>query len=283
MDKVGGRFSQEVIFVTELPEYVKSSSIKVYDEESLKAVYTDASENGFSFIIIPATSSIHASFAINGPSYLDFATKPLIGWISGVFLDDLGKQAPKVFDGSTAKSYDDMAVVMHIALPKNKLAQIHILNIFDQGSGDTINFSEDSFSATDAIVNGKSVKFADFIQEKSIDIKLPLVADMYGAKINTSFQSIDEATKVVSFYAPVFKGVDYKIAAHMPHYIETFTSMIPKDISDSLFFSCNCILNYIYAELEGKQTSNFTGPITFGEIAYQLLNQTMAYITIDEA
>ena len=45
-------------------------------------------------------------------------------------------------------------------------------------------------------------------------------------------------------------------------------------------FSCNCVLNYLYAGLEGKKTGEFNGPATFGEIAYQLLNQTLVYLTI---
>ena len=45
-------------------------------------------------------------------------------------------------------------------------------------------------------------------------------------------------------------------------------------------FSCNCILNYLYGELEGKVTEGMYGPVTFGEIAYQLLNQTLVYVRI---
>ncbi|RME83260.1 MAG: hypothetical protein D6785_06920, partial [Planctomycetota bacterium] len=47
-------------------------------------------------------------------------------------------------------------------------------------------------------------------------------------------------------------------------------------------FSCNCILNYLYGKLEGKKTGNITGPMTFGEIAYVLLNQTLVYVTYEE-
>jgi len=46
-------------------------------------------------------------------------------------------------------------------------------------------------------------------------------------------------------------------------------------------FSCNCILNYLYGELEGKHTGQVVGPMTFGEVAYQLLNQTMVQMTLE--
>ena len=47
-------------------------------------------------------------------------------------------------------------------------------------------------------------------------------------------------------------------------------------------FSCNCILNYLYGELEGKKIDNISGPITFGEIGYQLLNQTLTFLYIED-
>jgi hypothetical protein len=66
-------------------------------------------------------------------------------------------------------------------------------------------------------------------------------------------------------------------------FVKDFRTRVPQNVGDNLIFSCNCILNYLYADLEGKKTADFTGPITFGEIAYQLLNQTLAYITIEDA
>ncbi|WP_020585531.1 DUF6976 family protein [Desulfobacter curvatus] len=282
MDEDGGKFTQEEVFVTELPDYVASIDVQVYSKETLSSVYSDAPGNGFTFIIIPATSPTHISFAIDGPNYPEFATKPLIGWISGVFLDELGQTAPKVLNGNTGESYTDSAVVMHIALPSNKLPQVNIVNLFDSGDGDTITFNEEGFSVKEAFVNGEPVNFAEYILGNNIDTRLPLVADMYGARINTSFQNVNEAEKVVNLYAPVFREVEYKIAEPVSDYVTEFNQLIPKDIGDTVFFSCNCILNYLYAELEGKKTADITGPMTFGEIAYQLLNQTMAYIIIED-
>jgi hypothetical protein len=41
-------------------------------------------------------------------------------------------------------------------------------------------------------------------------------------------------------------------------------------------------LNYLYGKLEGRKTGDLTGPITFGEIAFQLLNQTLVYLEVTE-
>lgn len=282
MDEKGGTSSIDSIFVTQLPDYIEGCEIKVYEKDTIKNIYTEGADNGFGIVIIPATSSVHLSFALDSQSYDNFAVKPLIGWISGVMLEDLGKVSPKVFNGKTGESFEDAAVVVNVELPKNKVADIEIINVFKQGDGDTITFIEDGFSAKDVFVNGQKVNFVDYLTQSKIDLKLPIVADMYGAMINTSFQGLDEEKKVANFYAPVFKGVSYKIAALSGDYVDSFNSMIPADLSSDVCFSCNCILNYLYADLEGKNTGKFTGPITFGEIAYQLLNQTLAYITVHD-
>jgi len=281
--KQGGLCTKDQLFVTQLPDYVTNINTAVYDEKTIATVYNDAPQHGFSTIIIPASCPTHLDFALNAPTLENFATRPLIGWISGVLLDDLGKVTPKVFDGTQGKAFENAAVVLNAELPENKIVEIGIVNIFEQGDGDTITFAQNGFSAQEAMINGGKVNFADYLAEKKVDTKLPLVADLYGAMINTSFKGVDEANKQVDFYAPVFEGVEYKIAKPVGDYVEDFRTRIPQGAGDHLVFSCNCILNYLYAELEGKKTAEFTGPVTFGEIAYQLLNQTLAYLTIEDA
>jgi hypothetical protein len=283
MSNQGGLCAKDQVFVTLLPEYITKFQAKTYDEKNIDQVYKDAPVHGFSIIIIPATSPTHLAFALNAPNFSNFASRPLIGWISGVHLSDLGKVAPKVFDGTQAKAIENGAVVCHVELPEDKLVEIGIVNIFEQGDGDTISFLESSFSATDVLINGQKRNFAEYLTDQGINTKLPLVADLFGAMVNTSFQGVDMAKRQVNFYAPVFVGFEYKIAKPVGDFIEDFRSRVPKDMGDNLVFSCNCILNYLYAELEGKKTTQFTGPITFGEVAYQLLNQTLAYITVEDA
>jgi len=282
MGEQGGVFTRDQIYVTELPDYALKTRVKIYDETNIHHVYNDAPQRGFSVIIIPASCPTHFTFALNAPGFPGFATRPLIGWIAGVALDE-EKAIPKVFDGTQGRSLENGAVVLHVELPASKLVEIDMVNIFEPGEGDTITFPQDGFSATNALINGQTKNFADYLTENAIDIKLPLVANLYGAMINISFQSIDSAKKQVNFYAPVFMGIRYKIAKPVGDYVSHFLAEVPEGVGDNLFFSCNCILNYLYADLEGKKTANFTGPITFGEIAYQLLNQTMTYLTIEDA
>nr|WP_320009500.1 hypothetical protein [uncultured Desulfobulbus sp.] len=280
----GGEVSQEQVFVTDISEVVSSVSVSVYTQDTLGKVYTDAEGSGFSFIIVPAASEVHANFAVNAPNYKDFGSRPLIGWVSGVHLDDLGKVTPKVFDGSTGKAYEQEAVVMHVMLPAGKSVDVGIVNLFEQGEGDVLTFAHDGFVATEVMVNGVKENFADYITKNNLDTKLPLVADYYGALVNISFQSVDPGGEV-KLYAPVFSGIRYKHAKNVSNYGEAFNDQLKKSSPDaqSVAFSCNCILNYLYSGLEGNKTDPFVGPVTFGEIAYQLLNQTLVYLEVHDS
>ncbi len=278
----GGLATKDKVFVTDISQLAASIQIKIYDQDSLGSVYTDAGNSGFSIIIIPALSPAHISFSLNGPTYQDFGSQPLIGWISGVFLEDLGKVTPKVFNGQTGKSSEEEALVMHVSLPAGKSIDVGIVNIFEQGDGDTLVFEADGFSCSEVLVNGKKENFADYVLKNKLDTKLPLVADYYGAMVNTSFQSVVPGKKV-NFYAPVFKGVQYRHAKPISDYAEAFSAQLEQNniAGANVSFSCNCILNYLYSELEGKKTGPFVGPITFGEVAYQLLNQTLVYLEVN--
>ncbi len=271
--------TRDQIYVTELPPYVLGIDIKVYDKESVAEVYVDAPKNGFSFIIIPAKSQTHLSFALNAPNYSGFARHPLVGWIAGVHLDDLGKATAKIFSGHHDGELADGAVVMHVTLPVSKVADIGIINIFEQGDGDTITFEEDGFSAREAYINGEKTNFVEYLHCRRLDKRLPLVADYYGAMINTSFQEDEDLEEEVRFYAPVFSGMEYKHAKPVENYLNRLASTMPAGGSDQTLFSCNCILNALYSGQSTGQTE-LTGPTTFGEIAYFLLNQTLVYLRI---
>ncbi len=279
MGDEGGVYSTELLLIEKLPDYVENIMIKQYTDKTISLFAKDEFTNGFSVILIPAFSKIHEEYAKNSNNYQNIFDIPIIGWITGVPLDLIGKQSPKIFNGTNSEFSDCEAVVMHVELPSTKYAVIDIVNVFKQDEGDVITFSESGFSATECNVNGKMINLAKYLKDNQVDTKLPLVANYYETMINVSFQSVSEDK--VTFYAPVFKDVEYKIAAPVANYVNSFASIVEAvDIKPD--FSCNCILNFLYAELEGKKTADITGAITFGEIAYQLLNQTMVYLSIRE-
>jgi len=276
----GGLFTQSRLFVTELPGDVTDTAIGVYDESSLQRVYDEIPDTGFGILILPAFSAIHSAFALNAPNYAGFATKPLVGWVSGVAVEDVGRVAPLVFDGRTNTAHAHHGLMIRATLAPHKAAEIGIVNIFWPGAGDTLTFPENGFSVSDVLVNGVRRNFAEYIRETGYDIQLPLVANYGGAMINVCFRGIDDDTHTVHLYGPVFHGVEYRHSRPIVNYVDEFTAQVPRQTQGTLTLSCNCVLNYLYSELEGKRTGAFVGPCTFGEIAYQLLNQTLVYLSI---
>jgi len=280
MGQDGGRTTREQVFVTRLPTSGPAPELRWYDAKTLNKVCLEAPDNGFSLIVIPAFSDIHSQFAREGPGYDDMFLKPLLGWVAGLHLDDLGKMAPLVVNGETGEFDGARALVMHVALPPDQVAHLDIVNLFRQGEGDRIRFTESGFHAHDCLVNGRPANFADYLTSNKIDTRLPLVADYSGAMINVSVKGVDETERRVDFYAPVFDDTEYRIAAPVADYEQALTAAMPQRASD-VAWSCNCILNYLYSGLENKRTGAITGPMTFGEVAYQLLNQTMVVLSID--
>lgn len=281
MGDEGGETTRNKIFINDLSQLGGIPEIRSYDETSLPNIAKEAPDNGFSIIILPAESKVHSLYARNAPDYEDMFIKPIVGWISGTHLDDLATTKPKVINGNLGELSEDRAVAIHLTLPDNKMAMLDIINMFEQGGGHTIQFTTSGFSATDCLIDNKPQNFAEFIKTNEIDTRLPLVADYSGAMINVSIKGIDEESGTVNFYAPVFRNTIYQIAAPIDNYEKGFSSALPVP-SENWIFSCNCILNYLYMELEGKQTGKITGPITFGEIAFQLLNQTMVYLYVED-
>ncbi|WP_242391966.1 DUF6976 family protein [Anaeromyxobacter oryzisoli] len=280
MSDDGGIADRSRIFAERLPDGFEHVAIRRYDEAGIARVYTDLPPDGMGVIVAPYGSAVHLSFARNAPRYDGFATAPLFGWISGVHLSEIGRALPRVFDGSTGEVLHRHAVVMQIAIPPRKVVDLAILNIFEKGDGPAITFPATGFTATSADVDGQRRGFAEYVREAGLDTRLPLVADYYGARINVSFQAVDDAAGEVRFFAPVFAGVRYHHARPVPDYVAAFASALPSGLGNRIAFSCNCILNYVNSSLEGRKTGDIVGPMTFGEIAYQLLNQTMVYVSV---
>jgi hypothetical protein len=281
MTAEGGQVNRDLVYVDTLPAQVTDVSVHSYAAADLDRLPKDAFDNGFSVIIVPANSAAHASYAADAAEYPGLFDRPVVGWVSGVHLNDLGTATAKVFAGSGSRMSSDDAVVMHVELPEGVLASAEIVNLFRQGSGPNLSFDTTGFVQHTVLVEGLPRVFSEYLHEIGHDTQLPLVADYFGAMINVSFQSVPDDGSPVALYAPVFSGIRYKLAAPVGDYVAEFESHLPAG-GEAPMFSCNCILNFVYSELEGKRTGDIVGPITFGEIAYQLLNQTLVYLTIHD-
>jgi hypothetical protein len=279
----GGVCDRSRIFVEHPGDRLEVVGVRRYPEPAIARVYLDLPPASVGLMIVPWMSRVHLSFALNAPAYERFAGAPLFGWVSGVHLDEIGRRRPLVFDGTTGEALDDHAVVLQAALRPRSVAELGIINIFEPGDGPVVTFPETSFTVTTAQVDGRAVNLAEHVLRTRLDTRLPLVADYCGARVNVSFESVDPVNREVRFFAPVFADVPYRHARRIGDYVRAFASALPQDLGRSIAHSCNCVLNYRYSSLEGRSTGGIVGPITFGEIAYQLLNQTMVYLTVGAA
>jgi len=280
MGHEGGEVSQEKAFVNTLEGLDLSNPPRImpYDANSIKNIAQDALDNGFTITILPAGSDVHAEYAENAPSYNNMFFSPLIGWIAGNHLEQADAK-PHVGFGPVNMLMADKAIAMHVSLPENQFANINIVNLFEQGNGPSISFETTGFSTSDCLIDGKPEKFSEYLQNNNIDTRLPLVADYNGVNINVSIKEL--LNDSVEFYAPIFQNVKYQFADPITDYVTDLDKAIASHQLPETSFSFNCILNFLYAELENKKTAKLTGPFTFGEIAYQLLNQTLVYLSIE--
>ncbi len=281
-DDEGGLTTRDLLLVQRLPRDERATpKFSVYDAKTIARITQDAPRNGYTMLMIPAFSDVHLAYGKDAPTFRDLFSHPIVGWITGIHLNDLGKDKPKVFNGRTGEIFADKAVACHVPLPAGKTADVEIVNIFERSDGPDIQFETDGFAVTDCSIDGRKTNFARWLTENKVDTQLPLIADYNGALINASIQSVDKEAGKVSLYAPVFIGRTYRLAKPVPDYVQAFKSATT-GMSQDVPFACNCVLNFLYGKLEGAH-AGLPGPCTFGEIAFQLLNQTMVYLDVVEA
>lgn len=282
LTKDGGTRIDDSLFVTQFPK-ATAATIRHVPTAALSTLAEGYAPGGVSLVLIPAFSSAHSAFAMDGMGYPGLFDQPLMGWITGVPVEEIGTTAAAMFDGATGLRHEDGALLMHLALPAGSITSLDIVNIFTQSNdpATTFCFPQTGFTATEVMVGSQTVNLARYIAEKGLDTRLPLVANYAGALINVAIRAVDADKGEVSFYAPVVAGAVYHLANPLPDYAAAFAAQIGDGGAGS--YSCNCILNYLYGEMAGQTTGNLTGPVTFGEIAYILLNQTLVKLEITEA
>lgn len=280
LDSDGGKYTEELIHIQDFTDIAEESMFRFYDSDSIKNITKESYANGIIFAVVPGFSDIHYQFSLAIPNLKNLFVNPLMGWISGSKFDEIAPGVPSVYIGG--KQSKDKVAVLHLKLPANKVARIEIINVYEQGDGDEITFSDDGFLQTNCFVNGVETNLYKYLERVNFKWYLPLMADYSGAKVNVGLIK-DEENKRVLFAAPVFKDVVYKIAKDsINDYNFSFFEHLKHDKPDNIIYSYSCLYNYFNFSLEGKTIPGFTTTFTFGEIAYQLLNITFVYLVIDD-
>lgn len=273
----GGVEDRLRVLVTEIPNEVTDTRISFLTADELPSLTGGVWKNGFSVVIIPGMSGIAVRYAMDAHELSGLFNTPVIGWIAGVHLDLVGTVRPKVVNGLTGEMDDERLVVMHARLDDSVSAKIGTINLFGQRDGDSIVFQETGFDVDACKINGEPASFYDYVVSRRLDPKAPIVANYSGELINVSFQEVDHDERRVRFYAPVMSGIEYRQAQSVADYRAALKAHVDR-LSLRPVIAFNCILNYIYAGLEGDEPIPVAGPATFGEIAYVLLNQTLVYL-----
>ncbi|MDF2234677.1 hypothetical protein P2H44_19125 [Albimonas sp. CAU 1670] len=275
----GGREDRARLMCTEI-ESALEARVRTLTPEALPTLAQERYAHGATLILIPAFCEAHERFALDGATWPGLFEQPLMGWIAGVHPDEAERARAKVIDGESGRMLKEGAVLMHLALPPGVSVELDILNPFEPGEEPATRFvfAETGFSARTATVKGREVALADYLTKAAVDLRLPLVANYAGARVNVSFRSVDAGSGEVRFYAPVVAGVEYRQARPLADYAAAFAAAAPGDAAERL--SCNCVLNYLHGGLEGKAAGGYLGPATFGEIAYILLNQTLVQLDL---
>ena len=138
MTEAGGLSSHDRIFVTRVPSFVLAAEAADYGPDNLAQLYQDAPQNGFTFVVMPAGTDVLKTFAEGAPGYDGFLMRPVVGWVSGVPVDRIGKDAPAVFNGKTGAVLEQRCAALHVTLPGTRMADLEIVNIFEGGEGDVI-------------------------------------------------------------------------------------------------------------------------------------------------
>jgi hypothetical protein len=188
-----------------------------------------------------------------------------------------------VFLGENGMSYDNAGVVMHVALPEGKYAEVHAISPFKPDDGDTIIFEENGQHVENVLVNGVRQNFRQYLIDKQMDRSNKshnvLVGDHdSGIIMNvTIFEETEkDLKKFVTIGAPVYKGIPYRFSK-----VDTDTSYDSTKPSDGdIVFSLSCITNYVRPDVFLKYLPVINGPFAYGEIAYFLLNHATVYVTV---
>lgn len=277
----GGICTHDRIFVDDFTDIAIDFKTCTFTPDTIHQITSMGYDNGIILLILPYAKPILLDFAVNSLSYPDIFKNPLLGFVAGVDIENLGHIDAKTFNGVNGEKSTENGVALFVKIPDHQIARVEIINIFNQDpGGDEITFIKDGFTQSDCLINGRNGNIYEYLIDQKFDRRLPIIANYAGAFINRDIQTMDGDTRSVRFFAPVFKGDKYKVAIPIDNYQKTFVERIPTQ-TDDVIYSCNCVSNYINGKLDGKKL-HLKGAMVYGEIAYQLLNMTQIYLAIDE-
>lgn len=282
MTDAGGEKSKDRLFVDDLTDIGTDFKFLEYDAQSIDSITTNNFENGFVILILPFGSEIQKNFSLNCLNYTDLLKNPLLGYVAGFDLNDNNNPTSYVYYGKNRGKSGIKGAAIHVALPENEVARVEIINpnSIDDNSP-VFTFPVTSFEQSDCKIDGIDGNIADYlISIGHPTMGIPLISSTNGTLINRDIQLIDKENRKVNFFSPVYSDEKYKLAKKSEDFTSLFKNKLQIDKNEAVY-SCLCLSFYLLGNLENKSI-NINGAFTFGEIAYQLLNQTAVFLLIDK-
>jgi len=272
-----------LLLFTDITSLALHTEQRHLDAASLHRIARHYPQNGFAVLIVPGFSALLLRLTSEILDYQGVYDMPLTGWVSAVDLAEIGQRTPKTFAG-TPHARDDCAAVMYVTLPETAFAQLRIVNLFTPGSGPEIRVPAHGFHISgDCLIDGEPQNLARYMETQNIDPSLPLIADQEGAMLNVSILRNDAQSGTVSVFAPVSPALTYRFAETILDYQEEFVRAA-SDLgpAEEMVFSSLGVLNLQYAALAERHGLSLSAPVSFGEIAYTVLNQTLTCLSINQ-
>jgi hypothetical protein len=290
----GGVAAEGQIFYADFTAIANGASWRSFDAGNIHEIGQHYPHNGFAILILPGFSKLLGEVAGRIMEFDGLYNLPLMGWVSAVALDGLphvlSPERPKIFAGGP-QAEDERAAVLYVSLPEQCFAQLHIANLFTPGTGPEIRFPVSGQSSDgDCLIGGERRNLARYMAERGIDRRLPLIADHEGALLNVAILMADAPSGRMMFLSPVSTALTYRFAEEVLDYAAEFTRTAADIEPDKAAHACICALHYHYAGLISRPGGgaamteiagpDITAPVTFGQIAYTVLNQTLTCLTI---
>jgi hypothetical protein len=288
----GGTPAEGQIFYADFTCIATSASWRRFAGDDIHQIAEDYPENGFAILLLPGCSNLLGHVAGRIMEFNGLYNVPLMGWVSAVPLlgvpDNPPAARPKVFAGGP-QAEDERAAVLYVSLPPHYFAQLHVANLFAPGDGPDIRFLPPGQPGdADCLIGGERGNLARYIADQGIDRRLPLVADHEGALLNVAILNADEQSGRTLFLAPVSPALTYRFAETILDYEAEFFRAAEEIALDQAAHACICVLHYYHAGLAGPERPHgvpwrgpaITAPVTFGQIAYTVLNQTLTCLSI---
>jgi hypothetical protein len=281
VDRNGGEFSEDRIFVTELPKEARFAGIESFDEDSLPSLWSTAPTQGFTYLLLPHSGPLRLQYAEGALLWPGLINHPIVGLVTGFSLASAKSPDDAIFHGRFGLLPPDHALALFASLPPGRAAKVKQIPLWTPDDGDEIVFTQSNeVEITECLVNGEKRGFADYILTQNLPRTVfcyepPLVSHYKGIYTCTIIDRVEDGVAYMAY--PVFAKTPYRWGKRATDYWQTCHEYASQA---NPAFCCTCVLNYTGFDLEGRQIEGFFGPAAMGEIAYGLSSYSTVYLEV---